>query len=183
MCIGTQENTISGVSQELLNETFSSLSSATPAGTTYAFDATSLSTAALATSSSEIPSVQSSPTSQSSSSPLSSPPEPTNSSENSDTLPGGTIAGIVVGCIVGVAAIIVAGYVINRRHRRDKNATEHISNVSKQLLEKEEPDNKAWVTSELPEHRTPVEIGSGHEAHELPDRQKPSELSAHGQVR
>jgi hypothetical protein len=40
VCIATQPDTISGVSQSLLNETFSSLSAATPAGTTYAFDAT-----------------------------------------------------------------------------------------------------------------------------------------------
>ena len=183
MCIGTQEDTISGVSQDLLNETFSSLSSATPGGTTYAFDATSLSAAALATRPLAISSVQLSTTSQSVPSSLSSPLESTNPGEDPETLPGGTIAGIVVGCVVGVAAIIVAGYVIIRRHRRGKNATNHMNNVSEQLLEKEEPDNMTGIASELPENRVPVEIGGGYEAFELPDRQKPSELSAHGRVR
>ena len=182
MCIGTQEDTISGVSQELLNETFSSLSSATPAGTTYAFDATSLSVAALATSSSTISPVQSSATSQSQPTSLSSPLEPTNPSEDSDTLSAGTIAGVVVGCVVGIAAVIVAGCTFIRRHRRRNNATKHTNNASMQLLEKEEPDNMTCIASELPEHRTPVEIGGGYEAYELPDRQKPSELSAHGRV-
>jgi hypothetical protein len=178
VCIATQQDTIGGVSQDLLNETFSSLSSAKPAGTTYAFDATSLSTAALAMSPSAISSVQSSPTSQSLPSSLSSPLRPTNSIEDSNTLPGSTIAGVVVGCVVGVAAIIVAGFVIIRRHRHGKNATKHMSNVTKQLLKKEEPDNMTCIASELPELPALVEIGGGFEAHELPDRQKPSELSA-----
>ncbi|KAM0708222.1 hypothetical protein Q7P35_004872 [Cladosporium inversicolor] len=173
---------ISGVSQELLNETFSSRSSATPGGTTYAFDATLLSAAALARNSSAISSVQSSPTSQSLPSSLSSPVESTNSGEDPDTLLGGTIAGIVVGCVVGVAAIVVAGHVIIRRHRRGKNATNHMNNVSEQLLEKKEPDNMTGLPFELPENRVPVEIGGGYEAFELSDRQKPSELPAHGRV-
>ena len=87
-----------------------------------------------------------------------------------------------MGCAVGVAAIIVAGYVIIKRHRRSRNATKDMSNISKQLLEKEEPDNMACIASELPGHPTPVEIGEGYRAYELPDRQKPSELSAHGKV-
>jgi hypothetical protein len=97
-------------------------------------------------------------------------------------VPAGTIAGAVVGCVVGVAAVVVAGCIFMRRHRRGNNATKDKNNVSMQLLEKEERDNVTCIASELPEHPTPVEIGGGYEAYELPDRQKPSELSAHGRV-
>lgn len=137
--------------------------------------------AALATSSSATSSSQSSSivtsSAEFSSSSVSSLPVPTSSSEDSDTLPGGTIAGIVVGCVVGIAAIVIAGWFAIRRHGRGKNPTEGTVNVSKQLLEKQESDNGKWNVSELPEPPVLVEIGGGYEAHELPNRQKPGELS------
>jgi hypothetical protein len=176
VCIATQQDTISGVSQALLNYTFSSLSSATPAGTTYAFDATSLSAAALATSqsmsSSTILSVQS-PPSSSSDAPI---PTPTTSSSSSDTVPGGTIAGAVVGCVVGVAAVLVVVYIVFRRHRRGGSPKEEVGDFSKQSLDGRKTDNCTHNLFELPNSSGPVEIGGTYEAHELLGRKLASEL-------
>jgi hypothetical protein len=164
------------VSQSLLNETFSSLSSATPASTTYGFDATSLSAAALSTSlsttSSTILSVQSTPSSFSSS----PTPIPTKSSSSSDTVSGGTIAGAVVGCVVGVATVLIIGYVVLRRYRRGKVPREEVSNTSKQSWDERKIDSGTHDISELPNSSGPAEIGGAYEAHELPGRKLASEL-------
>jgi hypothetical protein len=176
VCIATQPDTISGVSQYLLNETFSSLSSATPAGITYAFDATSLSAVALATSlstsSSTIVSDQPPPSSLSSS----PTPIPTKSSSSSDTVSGGTIAGAVVGCVVGIAAILIIGYIVLRRCPRGKLQKEEVGHVSKQLWEERKTHSGIHNMSELPNSSAPAEMGGVYEAHELPGRKLASEL-------
>jgi hypothetical protein len=177
VCIATQPDTIGDVSQSLLNETFSSLSSATPAGTTYAFDATSLSAAALApsvstASSSTISSVQS--PSSSFSSPSS--PIPTKSSSSPDTVPGGTIAGAVVGCVVGLSAVLIIGFVVFRRYRRGKFPKEQLGHVSKQSWEERKTNNDSHNMFELPNSSGPAELGGVYKAHELPARKLASEL-------
>jgi hypothetical protein len=136
----------------------------------------SLSAAALATSmstsSSTIVSVQ--PLLSSFSNPPT--PIPTKSSSSSDTVSGGTIAGAVVGCVVGNAAILIIGYIVLRRYRRDKLQKEEVGNVSKQLWEERKTDSGIHNMSELPNSSGPAEMGGFYEAHESPGRKLASEL-------
>lgn len=175
MCLGTQDDTISNVSQDLLNETFSSLSLASPAATTYTFDATSLSAAALSTSQSAVSSVGSSRTSSPSS--ASSLPSPAESHNDSNALSGGTIAGIVVGCVVGIAAIIAAGYIVLRRRQRRIAPAKETDAATKPAWVEPMAERGTADVSELSAAPLFAEVDGGYITHELPTKEKPGELS------
>jgi hypothetical protein len=119
-------------------------------------------------------SVQSPPSS------FSSSPTPTripkSSSSSSDTVPGATIAGAVVGRVVGVAALLVIGYVVLRRYRRGRLPKEEVGNVSKHSWGEKKTENGTHNMYELPSPAVTAEIGGNLEAHELPGRKLAREL-------
>ncbi|KAF2213190.1 hypothetical protein CERZMDRAFT_96857 [Cercospora zeae-maydis SCOH1-5] len=115
VCVATQDNPIGAVPQSLMNETFSSLSSASPSASTFSVDVASLAARATATSTTSSASTStSSPTSTASE--TASPP---NGGSN-DGVSGGTIAGAVVGGVAGLALIgALVWFLLRRRARRN----------------------------------------------------------------
>ncbi|KAF7188318.1 hypothetical protein HII31_10382 [Pseudocercospora fuligena] len=104
VCVATQDNPIADVPQLLMNETYSSLTSANPSATSLSVDVTSL--VAEATSSSS--STSSAATTASS---TTSTAGPTSTTANSDS--GSTTTGAIAGGVVGgVAGLAIIGGVI-----------------------------------------------------------------------
>ncbi|KAF2165051.1 hypothetical protein M409DRAFT_55953 [Zasmidium cellare ATCC 36951] len=120
VCVATQDNPIAAVPELLMNETFSSLSSADPSATSYSVDVNSLAARATASSTSSS-SLQSTSTTTSPSATTTQSPAP----DDSDSISGGAIAGIVVGCVVGLAAIAgLIWFLLRRRRSQKKSASE-----------------------------------------------------------
>lgn len=108
--MATQDNPIAAVSDTLMNETYSSLSSASPSASTFSVDVASLAARATATTSSISSSTTTSATTTAT---------PTSNSDDSITVAPGTIAGGVVGGVAGLAIIgILAWFLIRRRARK-----------------------------------------------------------------
>ncbi|KAK4506887.1 hypothetical protein PRZ48_000620 [Zasmidium cellare] len=186
VCIATQPDTIANVSQELLNDTYSSLTSAAPSATTFSFDAASLVARALSTSSSIVASSQAATTTSATVSSSAASATSSSSSSESSSLSGGAIAGIVIGCVFGIAAILIVGFLLFRRRRNNRGgATNEASytSVPRQSTEKREVDMAKGPSGayELPSpNRPPAELDVGHEPRELPGgRGVPSELPGH----
>lgn len=134
MCYATAQDTIGNVSQQLLEDTFSSLSSADPQATTFSFDATSLS--AFAANPSTSSSIISSSTSSSSAartttgSSSSASTTTTTPSGSSSGLSAGAIAGAVIGSVVGLAVILGLAYLAFRRRSSQKATTDEAAFTS-----------------------------------------------------
>ena len=127
MCYATAQDTIGNVSQQLLEYTFSSLSSANPQATTFSFDATSLSAFAA------IPSTSSSIISSSISSSSAAPTTTPAATGSSSSLSGGAIAGAVIGSVAGIVIILGLTYLAFRRRSSQKatiNESTYTSNYS-----------------------------------------------------
>jgi hypothetical protein len=82
----------------------------------------------------------------------------------------------MVGCVVGIAAILIIGYIVLRRYRRGRLQKEEVGNVSKQLLEEIKTDSGIYTMSELPNSSGPAGMEGFYEAHESPGRKLASEL-------
>jgi hypothetical protein len=82
----------------------------------------------------------------------------------------------VVGCVVGLSAVLIIGFVVFRRYRRGKFPKEQLGHVSKQSWEERKTNNDSHNMFELPNSSGPAELGGVYKAHELPARKLASEL-------
>ncbi|KAI5368065.1 hypothetical protein Slin15195_G031990 [Septoria linicola] len=122
VCVATQDNPIAEVSDMLLNETFSSLSSASPSASTFSVDVVSLAARATATSSSQSSTATEAATSTSADT-ASTTSTSTGESNDLGSSPTGAIAGGVVGGVAGLAVIGAIVWLLLRR-RSKKQAYE-----------------------------------------------------------
>ncbi|PVH94512.1 hypothetical protein DM02DRAFT_633656 [Periconia macrospinosa] len=162
ICWAVPANPIATVSQDLINNTYSSLLSASPSAKTLTVEL-----AALLSTSSSVP--PSSSTSTPSNTPSSSPPaEPLSSTPSttpstspstspsppptSSSISGGAIGGIVAGAIAGIAAVSGGIFLLLRR-RRNNNASpsaDHASTSPSSHNKTAEMDGASFVTSQNP---------------------------------
>ncbi|RHZ53429.1 uncharacterized protein CDV56_103374 [Aspergillus thermomutatus] len=121
ICWNKVRSTLGNISEELLQDTYSSLSAATPLASSWVFDpATLMATATHTGSTSSSPSTSASQIPDTTATATSSPPSPDSSPTS---LSGGGIAGIVVGVVAVVAIALGAGMYLLKRHRRRVNPT------------------------------------------------------------
>lgn len=123
ICWATAENPIANVSEDRLNETFSSLSSARPSASSLTFDIAALT--ATSTPASSTASATSSPASSGASATpsetSSQSPAPTGGSSG---VSGGAIGGAVVGGVVGLALIGAGIFFLMRRKSKKAHQNE-----------------------------------------------------------
>ncbi|GIZ37267.1 hypothetical protein CKM354_000072000 [Cercospora kikuchii] len=186
VCIASQDNPIGEVPQSLINETYASLSSASPSASTFSVDVASLVSRATATSTSSSATTTSTSSPTSTASETASPP-----SEDSDSgVSGGTIAGAVVGGVAGLALIGALVWFLLRRRARHTHAPVPTSPTGDQA---EKHDHFGAVSpgystpapeyhlSEMEGTREIKEMpgGAAHQVKELPSEQsEPRELPA-----
>ncbi|OAL45411.1 hypothetical protein IQ07DRAFT_225064 [Pyrenochaeta sp. DS3sAY3a] len=115
ICWATAPNPVANISRELSNDTFSSLTAATPSATYYTFDVASVLASAAATASSSGTSVPSASITASS-----SPTSSTILDTSSGGLSGGAIGGIVGGVVGGLALIGAVAFFLWRRRSNAK---------------------------------------------------------------
>ncbi|KAL4915985.1 hypothetical protein BDW62DRAFT_187292 [Aspergillus aurantiobrunneus] len=154
ICWNNELSPLGNISADVLQDTYSSLTSAEPSARTWAFDPASLMPVSATPSATDTPGVDTTPT----------PDSEVVSNSGSDSLSGGTIAGIVVGAVVGVALILGAAWFLLRRRRRGQGfATATVRPEGapaelgdERLKERFEVDgsplNKPKPAQELPEH-------------------------------
>ncbi|PSN59091.1 hypothetical protein BS50DRAFT_594786 [Corynespora cassiicola Philippines] len=129
ICWATLSNPLTNFSETLVNETFSSLSSASPSATSWTFDLDSLSSTTSSTPASTAASTSASVSSSTAatSEPASSSTTPTSGgsplpdapgSDNTG-LSGGAIGGIVVGVVGGIAILGAGAFFLWRRSRNN----------------------------------------------------------------
>lgn len=98
ICWSKGQSPLHNISSKTLNDTYSSLSAASPAATSWSFNPQSLV-------------------------PATSTPSPTAAPATSAALSGGAIAGIVVGVVAGVAIVLgLAAYMLKRHRKRQDSA-------------------------------------------------------------
>ena len=120
VCWSTSRDTLNNITNDVLNDTYSSLSSAKPSATTWAFTPVSLialTNPAVTQSQSQTPT----PTPDSDASSIgSSVPTavPTDGSGAGTSLGGGAIAGVVVGALGGVALLGLGIFMVCRRQKQ-----------------------------------------------------------------
>lgn len=106
ICWNKNQSPLHNISTQALNDTYSSLSAASPSATNWAFDPQSLIPATSTPSTTAVP----------------------NTSPDSASLSGGAIAGIVVGVVAGVAIVLgVAAYMLKRHRKRQNSAPAPVS--------------------------------------------------------
>lgn len=156
MCVATQANPIARVSEKLLNDTFSSLSLASPSASTFSVDVISLASQATATKSS-------STESESESAP---PTEtPSDVTKSSDTVSSGAIAGAAVGGVAAVAAVAALIWILLRRRRtRKRQSTPHDPNISKD--EHSDAGGQVYAKFDATQYRT-AEVEGSHGWNEM----------------
>ena len=163
MCYATAQDKIGNVSQQLLEDTFSSLSSANPQATTFSFDATSLSAfAAIPSTSSSITSSSTSPSSAAST----TTPAATG---HSSSLSGGAIAGAVIGSVAGIVIILGLAYLAFRRRSSQKATIDeatYTSNHSPDIQYAHQKNFHLVGPLEMEDTREPQELHT-ERAHEL----------------
>ncbi|KAF2190433.1 hypothetical protein K469DRAFT_721292 [Zopfia rhizophila CBS 207.26] len=114
ICWATAKNPFANFGEEKSNATFSSLSSANPSATTFAFDRAQLTVSSTSAASSSA--ATSSASISETSTGTSSTPTQTQSSNDSDSgISGGAIGGIVVGVVAGLALIGAGAFFLWRR--------------------------------------------------------------------
>lgn len=166
MCYATAEDTIGNVSQQLLERTFSSLSSADPQATTFSFDATSLSAFAALPSTGS--SIVSSSTSSSSAAPTTTPA----ATGSSSSLSGGAIAGAVIGSVASIVIILGLAYLAFRRRSSQKATIDeatYTSNYSPDIQYAHQKNFQPVNVLEMGDSREPQELHT-ERAHELHGR-------------
>lgn len=181
MCVATEANVIANVSDALLNQTYSSLSSASPSASVLTLDGASLASAAAATSTSSSSSSASSSIAAHSSqtSPATTTTSPASSS-SSTHLSGGAIGGIVVGCVLGISLIAAAVFFALRKRRSWHDPAQDPSgspfSPGDQMAEKRGPGGPREIGSPPPPWTAPVEMGLFRGYEELPTEPPRSEM-------
>ena len=186
ICWATPENPIANVTQDKMNETFSSLSSARPSATEYSFDLQALYATSTSTSSSASASATTSGAAGSAaqSQSASSTASPSPSSSSSSGLSGGAIAGIVIGAIAVIALIGIGAFILFRRNRKNARAAEldgkaHPQNAYQAAQEKNGQHFRQAGYSPAPQQE-PVEMHQEPATAEMPASQRPFEMEGSG---
>ncbi|KAF2114025.1 hypothetical protein BDV96DRAFT_107262 [Lophiotrema nucula] len=162
VCWGTTQDPYSNVSAKIMNDTFSSLSSAHPRQTTFAIDTVALLALATATSTaSTTGSATSSPTGSST---------PTQSSNSDSGLSGGAIGGIVVGVVGGLALIGLAAFFYWRRaskkthHGNEMDGTSNAYAGNGYGAVAQHPPHEKYAQQASPQpYNAPLELDSTHQ--------------------
>ncbi|KAF2265341.1 hypothetical protein CC78DRAFT_579491 [Lojkania enalia] len=128
ICWATAANPYVNITNQQMNATFSSLSAAAPSASRYSFDPQEL----LASTTSISPSSSSTPATISTTSKINDPSTISNPDDHSSGLSGGSIAGIVVGVVGGLAIIGAGAFFFWRRgnkklHRNELDANTYAS--------------------------------------------------------
>ncbi|CRG92219.1 hypothetical protein PISL3812_09275 [Talaromyces islandicus] len=180
ICWNSAHDTLTNISSNTLNETYSSLSSASPSASSWSFSPETLIAATQTTSSSTTSTTTTTTTSASKhttalpTSTHTSTPSSTesSSSSSSSSLSGGAIAGIVIGALAGVAIIAALAFFLFRRRRNSRDPSDSNPNVRYEpvvygSVPKVKPaPEQAQVLSELPTSAQRSEL-QGSTPHEL----------------
>ncbi|KAH8690650.1 hypothetical protein BGW36DRAFT_58296 [Talaromyces proteolyticus] len=119
ICWSTAHDTLTNISLSTLNQTYLSLSSASPSASSWSFSPEKLiaATATTTTSTSTSTTKHTAMTTDTHSSTTSATPSSTTSPSSSSSLSGGAIAGIVIGAVAGVVIIVALLLYLFRRRR------------------------------------------------------------------
>jgi hypothetical protein len=174
VCWSVTSNPVGNLSNEAMNNTYSSLSSASPSATAYSVKAVDLS--------------PSSSTSLLASSSASSTPSPSLASsqpQNDAGISGGAIGGIVGGVVGGLALAGIAGFLLWRRNRAGSHAHAPVASTTPSetgnlytdnaYQMQQPPSLEATVVEKYGRHVVEAPGNVGHEVQEL-DGGRPAEL-------
>jgi hypothetical protein len=157
ICISVTDSVLHNVSESVLNQTYSSLTSAQPSARTYSFDPYELEAQTQTTLTRQASASSSSSSSRS----TASSSQAAGPTDHHHSLSGGAIAGIVIGVLVGVAVIAVLVTFLLKRRKRSRSENPGVPELP--------PDN-AYATP------GPQKPPLDSVLHEMETKRDPSEL-------